>query len=388
MEYNGVDVSELQGNINWEKVDKNGIDFAMVRSTYDLSGIDSQFDKNMKEISKTKIHAGVYHQSGAQSVKEAVDEANYFLNTVKNYNLTYPLALKIESEFDIQKGKDFFSNIIVAFLSVIKENGYYPILYATLDIINKFIDMNRITGFDLWLGNPLPEGANAPNFKKNVTIWQNSQRGSVPGIAGNANLDISFVNYPELIKREGFKSMSDNIEEDNNLEPDFLEPSFYTVEKGDTIRSIAKKIFGDPEQYRRLMELNNLTRPIIFAGQTLRIPQNVASDTILYRVVQGDTLWKISERFLGYGPRYEEIMKINKLSSDMIYPGQILKIPSEPQNHPSYYTVQEGDTLWKIAQKHYDNGHKYIDIMKANKLRNGNLRVGQVLIIPPKKSII
>lgn len=388
MEYNGVDVSELQGNINWEKVDKNGIDFAMVRSTYDLSGIDSQFDKNMKEISKTKIHAGVYHQSGAQSVKEAVDEANYFLNTVKNYNLTYPLALKIESEFDIRKGKDFFSNIIVAFLSVIKENGYYPILYATIEMINNFIDLNRMTGFDLWLGDPLPEGTNAPNFRKNVTIWQNSQRGSVPGIAGNANLDISFVNYPEIIKQEGFKRISENISENNNLEPDFLEPSFYTVEKGDTLRSIAKKIFGDPEQYRRLMELNNLTRPIIFAGQTLRIPQNLASDTILYRVVQGDTLWKISERFLGYGPRYEEIMKINRLSSDMIYPGQVLKIPSEPQNNPSYYTVQEGDTLWKIAQKHYDNGNKYIDIMRANKLRNGNLRVGQVIIIPPKKSIM
>ncbi len=384
MEYKGIDVSELQGNINWARVAQNGINFAMVRATYDSSGMDSQFEKNMQEISQTGIHAGAYHQSSAQSVNEAVSEANYFLNTVKRYNLTYPLALRIESDFDIQKGKDFFTNIIVAFLNVIKENGYYPILYATPEMINNFINMDRISGFDIWLGDPSTDRTNVPKIK-NVTIWQHSQRGSVPGIAGNANLDISFVDYPEIIKQKGFRSISEDSPQSRNLEPDFSEPTFYTVEKGDTLRNIAKKVFGDAEQYRRLMELNNLTRPIIFAGQTLRIPASINSDMILYRVVQGDTLWKLSERFLGQGPRYDEIMRINRLSNDMIYPGQILKIPSEPQNSPQYYTVQQGDTLWKISQNNYGNGNRYVDIMKANNLKNGNLRVGQILVIPKNK---
>lgn len=384
MEYKGVDVSELQGNVNWKKVAQNGVDFAMLRATYDSSGTDSQFENNIQEISKTTINAGAYHQSSAQNVGEAVQEAKYFLNTVKRYSITYPLALRMESDFDFQKGKDYFTNIVLAFLNVIKENGYYPILYATWEMINNFLNMTRLSGFDIWLGAPSNDKSNVPKLKK-LAIWQYSQRGSVPGIAGNANLDISFVDYPSIIKNSGFKSMSEDTSNSKNLERDFSEPIFYTVEKGDTLRNIAKKVFGDPEQYRRLMELNNLTRPIIFAGQTLRIPQSINSDIILYRVVQGDTLWKIAERFLGYGPRYDEIMRLNELSSDMIYPGQILKIPSEPDNMPQYYTVQSGDTLWKIAQNHYNNGNKYIDIMRANKLKNGNLRVGQMLLIPHDK---
>lgn len=385
MRYNGVDVSELQGSVNWNRVGQSGINFAMVRATYDSSGIDSQFEKNMEGLSQTGINFGAYHQSAAQSVNEAVAEAEYFLNTVKKYDFSYPLALKIESEFDMQKGKDFFTDIIVAFLNTIKQSGYHPIVYLTPDMIENQINRDKISDFDIWLADLVTGNPDIPPYTDNVTIWQHSQRGSVPGIAGNANLDISFVDYPSIIKKRMSGGNISNMTESKNIEPDFNEPTFYTVEKGDTLRNIAKKIFGDPEQYRRLMELNNLTRPIIFAGQTLRIPQTVNSDIMSYRVVAGDTLWKIAERFLGYGPRYEEIMRLNKLTSDMIYPGQILKIRSEQHNSPEYYTVQKGDTLWKIAQNHLGNGNRYTEIMRANNLKNGNLRVGQALLIPQIK---
>lgn len=83
MRYNGVDVSELQGNVNWNRVAQNSINFAMVRATYDSSGIDSQFEKNMEELSQTNINIGAYHQSAAQSVNEAVAEAEYFFKYSK-----------------------------------------------------------------------------------------------------------------------------------------------------------------------------------------------------------------------------------------------------------------------------------------------------------------
>ncbi len=572
MEYNGVDVSEVQGTINWQSVASNGIKFAIIRATYGSSGVDSQFVSNISKIPQTDISPGAYHQSSAQSINEAVAEANHFLNTVRPYNFYYPLALNIESEVAMRIGKSFFTNIISAFLNVIKEAKYYPMLYAGIHMINNYIDISRIPKTDIWLSDLTAKSGTRPSFDKNVTIWQHSQRGNVQGILGNANLNISYVDYPAVVRQKGLnhlqpimnnnsiisstnnnsinsvnnrsnmnnngsnssnvnnvsdnsrnlndiknsisginnsgknnigcaqhrhgstgnvsdinntnnrsmnsgninginmsnvttdnrsmnrgninsinmsnvttdnrnmssgninginmsnvttdnrgmssnnttanrnvsgdsignismnrnnindRSINNNVNNrnttnnmrSNNLEPDFSEPSFYTVEKGDTLRSIAKKIFGDPEQYRRLMELNSLNRPIIFAGQTLRMPQNINSDIILHRVKQGDTLWKLAEKFLGHGPRYNEIMSLNGLTTDMIYPGQVLKIPADNETFMQTYTVKEGDTLWKIAQNFLGNGNRYTEIMSLNNLQSGNLRIGQPLKIPLK----
>ena len=168
----------------------------------------------------------------------------------------------------------------------------------------------------------------------------------------------------------------------NNLEPDFLKSSFYTVEKGDTLRSIAKKIFGDIEQYRRIMELNGLKSSQIFAGQILRIPENLESNIMIYRVKKGDTLWKIAEKFLKYGPRYNEIMSLNGLTSDMIYPGEILKIAIDKKVSPKTYIVKPNDTLWKIASNILGNGNRYQEIMELNNMNDANIAVGQKLNLP------
>ena len=168
----------------------------------------------------------------------------------------------------------------------------------------------------------------------------------------------------------------------NNLEPDFTKSTFYTVKKGDTLRGISQKIFGDPEKYRKIMELNNLTGTNIFAGQTIRVPESIDSDVIIYRVKQGDRLWDLSKKFLGDGRRYEEIMTLNGLTTDMIYPGQILKIPTNGFVSQKSYLVKPGDTLWKIAEKFLSSGARYTEIMKLNNLNSPDIAVGQRLNLP------
>ena len=112
----------------------------------------------------------------------------------------------------------------------------------------------------------------------------------------------------------------------NNLEPDFTGMKFYTVENGDTLRSIAQKVFGDPEKYRGIMELNNLTNPRVYAGQTIRIPESMDSNVIIYRIRRGDTLWNISKR---YHTTVDELVKNNNIADrDKINVGQKIKIMS------------------------------------------------------------
>ena len=170
--------------------------------------------------------------------------------------------------------------------------------------------------------------------------------------------------------------------ENTNLEPDFIQNGFYTVQKEDTIRNIAEKIFGDSEEYTKIMHLNGLSDTNIFAGQILRIPENLNSNIILYRVKSGDTLWSIAKSFLGYGPRYNEIMSLNGMTTDMIYPGQILKISIDKSVSPKIYTVKSGDTLWKIARENLGDGRRYADIITLNNLNNTDIKVGQRLSLP------
>lgn len=386
MEYSGIDVCEIQGNINWKNVSLRGIKFAMLRASYDSSGIDSQFEQNIKSISQTPIFAGAYHQSSAANSNEAVKEANHFLSVIKPYEIQYPLALKYENEAVMQIGKNLVTDIILAFARAIKNAGYYPIFYANVGWLKLYVDVNRLQNLDIWLSDLSVRPKVYPSYDKNVTIWQHSNRGRIPGIKNNVNLDISYVDYPLIIRQRGLNKLNNFNKNNQRIYEDIesCEPIFYTVEKGDTLRNIAKKTLGNADEYRRIMELNGLMKPIIYPGQTLRIPRCGDPNVLLHRVAPNETLWKISEKYLGYGPRYNEIMAMNGLTTDMIYAGQILKVPIETPIEPRTYTVRPGDTLWGIAQKILGNGNRYSEIMSVNNLQNGNIRVGQVLNIPKK----
>ena len=77
-------------------------------------------------------------------------------------------------------------------------------------------------------------------------------------------------------------------------------------------------------------------------------------------------------------------MTLNGLTSDMIYPGQILKISIDESVSPKTYIVKPGDTLWKISQEFLGDGKRYTEIIKLNNLESGDLRVGQNLNLPIK----
>lgn len=98
-----------------------------------------------------------------------------------------------------------------------------------------------------------------------------------------------------------------------------------------------------------------------------------------YEVKRGDSLWKIAERYLGAGNRYREIQELNGLTSDRIFPGMSLKIPGGAYRE---YTVKRGDSLWKIAQNQLGSGTRYTEILELNGLSSDLIHPGQVLKLP------
>ncbi len=116
-------------------------------------------------------------------------------------------------------------------------------------------------------------------------------------------------------------------------------------------------------------------------------PQPPAQEYVIYEVRSGDSLWTIAQRYLGAGNRYREIMELNGLSDDRIYPGMQLKIPgasseSKPEISYQTYTVKRGDSLWKIAKTQLGSGSRYTEIMQLNALSSQVIQPGQVLKLP------
>jgi len=119
-----------------------------------------------------------------------------------------------------------------------------------------------------------------------------------------------------------------------------------------------------------------------------------------YVVVAGDSLWKISEKYFGYGYNWVDISAENKLRNPgILLVGQELTIPNVPVKKPllaenvkqkvanpitgSKYTVVKVDNLWNISVRAYQDGFKWVEIAKANNIANPNIiHVGNILSLP------
>lgn len=144
----------------------------------------------------------------------------------------------------------------------------------------------------------------------------------------------------------------------------------YTVVSGDSLYTIAKRFNTTVDELKRL---NNLTSNMIYVGQQLLIPSPNTSN-IIYTVVRGDSLFSIANK---YNTTIDEIKRLNNLSGDTIYVNQKLLIPTV--TNMTTYTVQRGDSLYTIARK-FDTTIN--DLKRVNNLTSDVLDIGQVLKIP------
>ncbi len=160
-----------------------------------------------------------------------------------------------------------------------------------------------------------------------------------------------------------------------NLDPCVLDDKndyiTYKVVSGDTLWGIAKKYNTTVDEIKNL---NKLSSNLLTIGQILKIP-NYSSNYITYRVVSGDTLYSIAKK---YNTSVSEIKKLNNLTSDILSIGQVLKIPESEQNYFNYI-VKNKDTLYSIAKKYNTS---VSEIKTLNNLTSDILSIGQVLKIP------
>lgn len=156
-----------------------------------------------------------------------------------------------------------------------------------------------------------------------------------------------------------------------------LPKSTYTVKKGDSLYSIANKYNTTVEELKRI---NNLTSNTLSIGQVLKLPSDKASNieqeknTITYTVQKGDSLYSIARK---YSTTIDKIKDLNNLTTNLLSIGQVLLIPTNT-NLETTYTVQKGDSLYSIAKKYNTTVDK---LKQLNNLTSNLLSIGQILIV-------
>ncbi|MDO5148303.1 MAG: glycoside hydrolase family 25 protein [Oscillospiraceae bacterium] len=197
----GIDVSYAQKEIDWNKVKDAGIDFAMIRAGFrgyesGLLNTDDYFEKNMKGALAAGIETGVYFFSQAVNEKEAREEAEFVLNLISNYNVTYPVAFDWETiSGDAARSDGITGEILnkcaLEFCSTIENAGYKPVIYASLNLLRDKFDkysIDVISEYDLWLA----EYKDVPEYPYHFKMWQYTNEGVIDGISKHTDLNIFF----------------------------------------------------------------------------------------------------------------------------------------------------------------------------------------------------
>lgn len=345
----GIDVSKWQGKIDWEKVKKAGVEFAMIRAGYGRHARykDEYFERNYLGAKAAGIYVGAYHYSYANTVDKAKQEAELFLSWLKGKQFDYPVCLDLEDPSLKKLGRKSLTAIADCFLSHVESRGYYVCLYSNKDWLKNYLDSGYLLKkYDLWLALWPSSGRPDTDRSNECGIWQYTDKGRVTGIQGNVDLNVSYKDYPSIITTLGLngytKKATNTVEAPSEKQP---KPD---IPKGKVrIKPEAKSYDGTKlasyvynRDYdiiqvkgdRVVVGIGDQVTAAIHAADVIvkesKPAESNSEQTTSYTVKSGDTLWEIANKYLGAGVRYKEIIKENNLKSEIIYPGQKLKIPN------------------------------------------------------------
>ena len=189
----GISVSKWQGDIDWSKVAQDDVSFAFIRMvSYGYEGgytMDEYFEKNIREARANGLHVAPYIYLQTKTVEEAREAARFAVEIAKNYDITYPIAVDIESSYILELSTQELTDVVNAFCRVIAESGYTPIVYSDYSKFTTEMDTAQIP-YEIWLAR-----YGGDNNYPNRTIWQSTQEGTVSGIGGYVCLEFAFKDY-------------------------------------------------------------------------------------------------------------------------------------------------------------------------------------------------
>jgi len=193
--YPGVDVSAFQGNIDWKKVKQSGIDFAIIRLGYRgyESGklVEDEYAKaNLKNAKEAGLRIGAYFFSQALNIKETDQEIQFMRKILGDTKLDMPIVLDWEIPANTARTRNMdartLTDIQRHFCGQMRDQGYQPMIYFNWHQSEHLYILHELEDYPFWLA--LYQDRMTYPWK--VEMWQYSDKGRVPGIHGNVDLNV------------------------------------------------------------------------------------------------------------------------------------------------------------------------------------------------------
>ncbi|MDE7248755.1 MAG: hypothetical protein K2N82_02500 [Lachnospiraceae bacterium] len=198
----GVDLSKNSGDVDFEALHSNGVDFVMLRlgsRGYEtgLLTLDESFENNIAKAQVAGLEVGVTFFSQALDVKEAAEEAEFVIQNLASYKVSYPIAFDMEYIVNDKARIDILSEeqktqVAEAFLRAVESEGYRGILYGNKSwLLGELVPGKLLKDYDVWLFDASP----VPDYPYQFKMWKYAVNQDIPGIENKSSYIISFVDY-------------------------------------------------------------------------------------------------------------------------------------------------------------------------------------------------
>ncbi len=194
----GTDVSSYQKEVDWEQVKAAGFEFVMIRAGYRGYGSsgklmeDKRAQENYKAAKAAGLQVGAYFFSQALNVEEAKEEAEFAMEIIKDWELDMPLVFDWECLKENYRTVDVDARTLTdcakAFCDAVQAQGYDPMVYFNPSQSRKDMYLAELTQYDFWLAMY----SENMNYAYKVDMWQYTNKGKIPGIQGNADINLYF----------------------------------------------------------------------------------------------------------------------------------------------------------------------------------------------------
>lgn len=370
-QYRGIDISEFQGEIDFEEVRRSGIEAVYIRvgaGEY----TDEYFAENYERAKAAGLKIGFYHYVTARSVEEGRRQARFFAS----------LAAGREPDMRLAMDFEYFGSLSVSQINAISEayldeltalTKREAVIYSDLSNARNIFSRALAEKYPLWAAQ---YGADEPSANGKWREWvgfQYTDEGRVGGIYGNVDRNI----FTEGI----FLSDSGRIdgEKRTTVRARTRTLTVY-VRAGDTLWAIAREYGTTVEAIARENRIVDPNR--IFAGERLRITLPVRGNgEEIYTVRRGDTPISIAGKF---GVTLSALEDRNGLErGETIYAGDKLSIPGARMSG-EFYVVRPGDTLFYISRR---TGVPIRTLVGINRIKDPDLiYAGEHLKLSAQKS--
>ena len=192
----GIDVSGWQGEIDYEKVRDAGVEFVFIKvgGTKGIGGdyyVDSKFIRNIEGFNKVGIPVGVYIFSYVKAKEQAIADANWVLEQIKDYDVELPVVYDWENWSDFKEFESSFFTLTSnakTFLDIVSDAGYKGALYGSKNYLEQI--WLTLDEYETWLAHYNSK----TTYSKDFTYWQICDNGRIDGINADVDIDIMFIN--------------------------------------------------------------------------------------------------------------------------------------------------------------------------------------------------